>query len=582
MQAIGLAAAVDDILTIIDIIEHRFPHDNPTTSSCIAKAMIKRNSFFAIHKLPAKVLVEIIRLAASSREFHFRSRTLVDPDLLRNLSRLSRVCRMWKDIIDSTGSLWAFLAADTYSTRPLEAAIAKSGDVPVTVTLGRNQMNKADFVTMVSPLINSCRILCLTSIGGSHSIYDNIHLLVQQPSPILEELHMDGVSRGFAYRGGIGNQGDPPNPRRRKTEIWALENSSERLKVLTLRHLDWCWHRLTLPNLRDLYLSSVTVAASELIESLSGTPRLESFYVQRLTEDWTAEPPAGAAHPVPLSSLKRIEMENISTAFAHHVLSNIIPSSLEHLSLFITSFTGPVPFADASHYHNLLRSLVVAESTECTELRVGPQYLSLVVPDRDGEGEIFLGGLGLSTPAQREGFVGWISSLWVPLEPKSPLTIVLGRWGIIQPTIVPLHVGLVSELLTLDNVSDLYIGFQVGDVQLLYELLSRPMRMENGKWCWGFPKLELLLVEGQSHCEEALIQMLQARYTAINDNLGESFGRAERMETASPPSPLQTLRMVRSRRSTAFWVAMQNGRLKQIVGDEHFICEVGHPYDSSL
>lgn len=568
---------MDDIVTLIDIINHHFPHDSPTTASCLTAAMTKRNLYVAIHTLPTEVLVEIIRSAASDRQLDLRKGVIMDPDLLRNLSSLSLVCRLWKDVIDNTGSLWAFLAADTRSLRPLEMAIARSGGVPVVVTLGRSRMNIKDFVTTISPLIHSCRVLCFASTFGAGLEYGGVYNLVQQPSPILEELHLEGQYNGFVYRGGSRNKDDIQNPRERSTKIWVLENNPERLKVLRLRHVDWGWNRLALSNLRDLKLSFMTISASELFDCLLGAPRLESFHVERLSEDWTMGGPGPIAQPISLSSLHRIRMDDVSTAFAHHILSNIIPSSLKNFILSTTSWTGPVPFTGTtSTYRSLLQSVVTKESTNKTVLCVGPRCLCFLVPDQGDNSDFDINGVGLSTPTQHEECARWLSSLWAPIEPKSPLRIVFGRWGIIQPTIIPLHVELILAFLTLDNVMDLCIGFQVSNVHLLYELLSRPIRLESGKWSWGFPKLKTLFIEGQSRSEESLVQMLQARYTAmVTEDSGDFLNRLGESEaTATPPTRLQTLTVVRGSLVNEHWREAQNERLKWIVGDEHFIGEV--------
>lgn len=501
----------------------------------------------------------------------------MDPDLLKNLSSPSLVCRLWKDIINNTGSLWAFLAADTSSPRPLEMAIAKSGGVPVVVTLGRRRMNIKDFVSTISPLIHSCRVLCFAPASGADLEYGGVYDLVQQSSPILEELHLEGPHCGFAYRGGSRNKNDIHNPRERSTKIGVLDNSPERLKVLRLRQLDWCWNRLALSNLRDLKLSFMTISASELFDCLLGAPRLESFHIERLSEDWTMGGPEPIAQPICLSSLQRIRMDDVSTAFAHHILSNIIPSSLREFTLSTTSWTGPEPFTGTtSPYHNLLQSVVTKESTNMTVLCVGPQCLCFLVPDEDDNSAFHINGVDLSTPTQREECARWLSSLWAPIEPKSPLRIVFGRWGIIQPTIIPLHVELISAFLTLDNVLDLCIGFQVSNVHLLYELLSRPMRLESGEWSWGFPKLKTLFIESQSRSEESLVQMLQARYTAMAiENSGDFVNRlGDLVATATPPTRLQTLTVVRGSLVKEHWREAQNERLKWIVGEEHFIGKV--------
>ncbi|KIO15680.1 hypothetical protein M407DRAFT_34738, partial [Tulasnella calospora MUT 4182] len=336
---------MDSILTVIDIIERQLPHNLPNTVTCLATAMNKRNSFAAINKLPTEVLVEVVRLAASDRELDHDWRTglLIDPNLLKNLSRLSLVCQFWKNTIDADGSLWAFLAADTTSLRPLKMAIAKSRNVPVVITSGKNQMNEIDFAATVTPFIHSCRVLCLAPRRMGYPEEGGVYQLLQQPSPILEGLYFRGTLGGFTGWGGRDSQKDPQKPRRQKTEIWVLENSPERLKVLRLRWVDWCWARLTLSNLRDLKLSFMTISASELLECISGAPRLESFHVERLTEDWTEDADLPAAQTVPLPSLRQIQIFQVSMAFAHYMLSNIVPLSLEHIVLVTTSFTNPAP-----------------------------------------------------------------------------------------------------------------------------------------------------------------------------------------------------------------------------------------------
>ncbi|KAG8896845.1 hypothetical protein FRC00_005187 [Tulasnella sp. 408] len=567
------------ILSVIDVIERQFPHDAPSTMTCLATATTKRNSFVAINGLPVKVFVKIIRSAASDRELEWRSGTLIDPNLLKNLSQLGLVCRYWKHTIDEEGSLWAFLAADAKSLRPLKTAIAKSQGVPVVITSGKNQMNEKEFATTVSPLIHSCRVLCLASRMDGFSENEGVYQLVQQPAPVLEELYFQRSPRAYGFTGWVdrGSVEDPQKPRRWRTEVWILENNPERLKVLRLRHLDWCWTRLVLSNLRDLKLSFMKISASELVECILGAPRLESFDIERLTEDWAVDPPA--AQPVSLPCLRRIQMQNVSMAFAHSILSIIAPLSLEHIVLFTTSFTHPVPFTEnALYYQRLVSTFAAEQPAGFAALCVGPQCLKLDVQGRDKDKNAELTGFRLETPIHREEFARWLSSLWAPVEPKSPLKIFLGCWGIISPTIVPLHAGLVSALLTFDNVSELHIGFQVADIHLLYDLLSRPVLLENGKRAWGLPRLEILSVEGQPQGGELLIQMLEARYTAIaNYHSGDKRNRKKLTKTVFPPSRLQKLTVIHEVHTVPFWMMVQDEALKRIVGDEHFNVEITRP-----
>ncbi|KAG8913972.1 hypothetical protein FRC01_004290 [Tulasnella sp. 417] len=576
-RAIGLATAMDSILDIIGAIERRLPHNLPSTATCLSAAMNKQNSFLPIHKLPTEVLVKIIRLAASERELDWRTGALIDPNLLKNLSRLSLVCHFWRTTIDEERSLWAFLAADTRSLRPLKVAVAKSAGVPVVITSGRNQMPEQEFASAISPLIHCCRVLCLLSTEQWRK-EERVYELVKQPSPMLEELYFEGTRQGFTGWERTSPNG-PPKPGREKTEIWALENSPERLRVLRLRHVDWFWASLTLSNLRDLKLSFMRISAPELLEFILGAPRVESVYVEQLTEDWTVDAGAPLAQPAPLSSLRRIQMQDGSMAFAHHILSNISPLLLEHIVLTTRSFTNPVPFTEhARHYQRPLCSLAAEQPAGFATLRVGPDNVQLLVRGSDKNREVHLLGMDLATPTHREEFARWLSDLWAPVDPKRPLKIALGRWGIIQATIVPLHRGLVSSLLAFDNVSELHIGFQVDGVHHLYDLLSRPVISHDGKQAWGFPKLEVLLVEGQSQSGESLIKMLEARYNAMASYRPSSERNLENSSAmAVPPSRLQELHVIHQVYAVPSWMADQDEALKRIVGDEHFVVEVEEP-----
>ncbi|KAG9042168.1 hypothetical protein FS837_011199 [Tulasnella sp. UAMH 9824] len=563
---------MSSILTVIDVIERQFPRNLPSTATCLAIATRKRNSFVAIHKLPTEIMVELIRLAASDRELERPSGILIDPYLLRNLSQLRLVCNFWKNTIDEERSLWAFLAADTRSLRPLNAAIAKSQGVPVVITSGKNQMDEEAFAITVSPLIHSCRVLCLESRLGGYLEDRGVYHLVQQPSPILEELYFARSfdSSGWNYRRSPeGRQ----KPRRRTTNIWSLENNPEKLKVLRLREVNWCWAGLVLSNLRDLKLSSVTISASELVECISRTPRLESLHATQLIEDWTVD--ATVVQLVPPPSFRRIRMFFVSTAFIHSTLSNIDLLSLEHVHLLIY----PVPFNEDTLFQMRPYSLPMQQRPGLAALCMGPDFLKLQTLSRDEDREATLTGEDLTTPTQREEFARWLSNLWASVEPKPSLLIALGRWGCSSSPVVPLHTGLVSAFLTFDHVLELHIGFQVGDVHLLYDSLSHPVLSGNGKLTWGLPKLEVLLVEGQPHSGELLIQMLEARYTAIaNGHSGDKQNQEELTATILPPSRLQKVRIIHRVYKMPSWMIIQDEALKRIVGEEHFDVEIVEPF----
>ncbi|KAG8944230.1 hypothetical protein FRC04_002097 [Tulasnella sp. 424] len=554
MQAIVLAATMEDVYTIIGIVQARFPDNDPAAAPFLATARTKRNSFVPAQTLPPELLTDIFRRALPEPIFEGFDEAISNPHLLKTLIDFSLVCQQWKAIIDDAASLWAFLSADSASPSTLEHAIEKSQSAPLVITTGKRQLDIGVFLNMVTPHIHRCRVLCCmpNRQWRENGEQQAIEQLLQQPAPILEELRVAGGACLVDSNGRYIRQ---------PIQIWALENFAASLRVLRLVSVDWSWTPV-LSNLQDLQLSLVAISITELIDCLATTTQLRSLHLSNLRDQVIAQQPA-PSQSVTLPFLHQIYIEDVSTPFISLIISNLVPPSLKRLTLSTDSCNSPPPFTDITpYYHDLVRS-IASTKTEPICIYIEEYRQWFAISDVDNDLEVVIRGAGLRTLQARTNFARWLAGIWNPLSSVATVALFLGSRAS-DSRDLSLDRELILPLMSISNVERLQIQENVEKVQLLYRRLSYPVLSEGGTKCWLFPKLTNLEIFGQAGMELELVRMVEGRYDALRTAAGGAAGNGP-----EPPAMLEQFKLCRGR--NLYYSPTTVDRLRRIVGDGKFV-----------
>ncbi|KAG9018138.1 hypothetical protein FRB90_012159 [Tulasnella sp. 427] len=533
-QAIATAPSADDIYKITALA---YPNDVPdriisTPETSVRMAREKWNSMLPVQSLPPELLVETVRLALPEPTFDKPTGAISNPELLPALIGFSSVCRRWRDIINGAASLWAFLSADGTSASLLQLVLERSQSAPLVITTGNLRMNTAQFLSIATPQVYHSRSLCVMPfvserVGARRedSEHDAMYGLLQQPSPVLEELHING-------RRGSWSEGQFVL---REFKVWALENVAVNLRVLRVERMHWCWTP-DLSRLQELKLSRIGISPFDFILKCLGNAtnlRVLDLEALHLIQAGHQDPPL-RLEPVNLKFLQALTLSTMKTDNIARSLQCITTPSLRKLILSTTYVTAGAEslFATGTPstcYHDLFRSIVTARK-EQVPLYVFDESFRLAISNLDDGSEVTIEGLAL-TEWEATNLVKWLAAIWNPLSSVASICLILEKVNISQERIAPFtHIK---------NISSIRILEEVEDVHYLYDLLLRPAPLEGGGNDWLFPRLATLQVVGSLEAVEVpwLVHVLGARWEANQKAIPSGSAKPE------PPEIVELLRI---------------------------------------
>ncbi|KAG9042166.1 hypothetical protein FS837_011197 [Tulasnella sp. UAMH 9824] len=350
----------------------------------------------------------------------------------------------------------------------------------------------------------------------------------------------------------------------------ALQNNTQRLRVLGFGRLAEWRIGLRLNNLQELVLRESEVTVGQLLESLTGLPLLRSLVVDR--------PPAISDQAILLIStvelefLTRMELLNVTASFAHAALSHITPPSLRQLAISVRDFDLPVLTLDdiVTHCQELILSLMETHGTLPIPVRIGDNFLAVSLSEHRTSREFELSGVNLWTTQNRSRCTQSIVDLIKWWGSVSTPSFSL-QWGM-----VPLSEGngamppeILKPLMDITAVVKIQAGGAVYGVQHLYQRLAYAVRGRDGDTRrWLLPRLEVLEVEQHECFDGNLVRMLRDRYAAIARANGDP----------GAPLPFSMVKLVRTPRITP--ELDHTSEIRSIVGEEHFCLEI-NPYRRS-
>ncbi|KAG8990207.1 hypothetical protein FRB90_001861 [Tulasnella sp. 427] len=351
-------------------------------------------------QLPPELLVETVCVALPEPTVNKTIRAISNPELLPALIRHSSVCRKWKGIINGAATLWAFLSADRASVSRLRLAFEGSQSAPLVITTGNLTMNSAAFLEIIKPQVHRSQSLCVMPFVPMRERlerrrvdwdHDATYVLLQQPCPAPEELHISG-------------EREPPGQRNMP---WNATN---------LRGLDLKALRLFSANHQDPLLRLETVNI-KLLQTLIS------------------------------SAMKTVDMAG--------ALQCITTPSLRKLILSTTYAGGESPFTHITpspYYHNSFRSIVTAEKGPIG-LYASDEALRLVISKTDDGSEVSIEWLPV--PWEPTSFVKWLAVIWNPLSYVASICLNLGNVTISHELMASLtHIKNISSFRISKEVED--------------------------------------------------------------------------------------------------------------------------------
>ncbi|KAG8984830.1 hypothetical protein FRB90_005099 [Tulasnella sp. 427] len=519
---------------------HHPTNDESATSSVIQRAA--QIPFLLVHRLPVEILAYIIQLSLDMPNTTFREQDFMaisNPGLFRALVRVGSVCRRWKDVVDGTPRLWAFLSADLDSPPLLRLVAERSQSTPILITTGVAEMDMTEFFNIAAPHFHRCRVLCVMPPDWpmdreeSRDV-EGIRNLLRQPCPALEELHLIELDASSL----VDEHGTS------MIEVWALENSTANLRVLRVIGTDWCW-KPVLSGLQELNLGRVSITLANLMDScLSLAPNLRILRLDHLRLIERGDPAHLSSAPVSLDFLHRITISSTPAEDITKVTQRINTPSLREVKLQMTPTTDRIPLAFIApflHYYDLIYS-IVSTTPEPIQVLLEHRAQGITMFSPDHSSKVNIEEWQLKPQRSRTvPYAEWLANTWKSLPSTASISLTLRSIELARELLVP--------VMGIENITLLHLDSGVTKAQHLYLRLSYPVLSEGGTKRWLLPRLATIEIKESLEFAmlDPLVRMLRARYHASQDP-GAMTSRSPGQKI-DPPAAVK-LSMVQETRST--------------------------------
>ncbi|KAG8964023.1 hypothetical protein FRC00_004051 [Tulasnella sp. 408] len=446
-----------------------------------------------IHRLPPEILVEVVR-------------NYVQRDTsIRDLIRLTLVCKRWSNIVQDAPSLWTTInAAEGPSAVRKAMQVTKDALLDLRFDYSTTQMDKGAFFKAIGEQSGRCRtlVVCL-----DRALWDSFFVELQKGTPSsLEVLHLSSLSMADLSIDAVSVvRGNWPLPR---------------LKEIFLVNIPINLASLQLSGLRSLIVTSAPgTSGTDLINIIRGSPAIECICLDVL-EPLNGIPPLHEAfsHPVgnpsiQLASLVQLSLCDIVMPFLKFLLSAIATPRLETLNI-------NCELSNVSDAQLLLDGLHQQLST-LARLTTDAQNFKFV-PSSWGAYQIAIGGLylrflteDLPLKALEETWDWVFNHLGKPLK-DLPAHLHIDDW---EPEISA-RLEWLNHRLTVTKLSiqtDPYSGGAALDP--LIPLFSRPTTSTPATWL--FPQAEILETNlVQINGNDDLVEMVKNRHSAADGKNG--------------------------------------------------------------
>ncbi|KAG8950008.1 hypothetical protein FRC04_008087 [Tulasnella sp. 424] len=436
-----------------------------------------------INDLPMELLCNILWLAIPPRKPR------------RDLCRLSLVCRLWWEWIESSALFWTYVSAEdgpTYVRRALE----KSKHAPIDLRHSGHRspdMTLEALLVQAGPHIARWRPLIASLPSSPVSWKATLAALTTTPAPSLRTLNLrlGGLNLSISQDMPIILFGGAP--------------ASPSLKNITLTQIPVAFGPLRLSGLVSLALKHMaTVSTLQLFEILRNSPGLKTLRLEGNEGLAAVEPRSSAVEPIELPKLSSLIIKWIDHGAVNCLLSTIripnrrqvsIRADVSNINARSVLFTPSI-----AHILHVQPAAITALDSEPWNIKVGVDDYCSTIEFR---------GLGLdfelTEEDQIQDILGWMAEGLGSEAPGCPVQLMLDWSTFDMARLAAVPAPLVVRHLSVSETvfSILPDSFHVALSRLLESTSSG----------WPLAQLESLSVRFDTvESQRELIALLQSRY----------------------------------------------------------------------
>ncbi|KIO26610.1 hypothetical protein M407DRAFT_24057 [Tulasnella calospora MUT 4182] len=440
-----------------------------------------------VHRLPPEILVEIVHHS-------------IEPGTcLRDLIRLTLVCKRWNIIVEGAAVLWGNIDADE-GPSAIRKALEMAKDTPLDITFNEATADimREDFFKSIGERIAQWRSFAV-ALRFRHWRFV-LEDLKNGEAPKLETLCLSG-------RRGLEGSGDA-------ITLFGGRSGPPKLRDVTLAYIPINLASLQLSGLRSLTLERTRgISSTDIINIITGSPNIESIRLQRL-EFLDAEAPsqqvfsrpASFGNPsIQLPSLLYLSLDDIPASFLSLLLSSIVVPQLQTFRVDCElEEPGDAQLLLAGlHHHTPIMARLVANA-QIFEINVS--FLACY--------HIIIGGLDITLllddlPCHHsQETLDWVfTHLGKPVE-DIPFHLFLDDW---EPELA--HLEWLARRITPTKLTVYSHPYYGTDPEKIIPSLSRPT--SSTPVTWLFPRVEIIktnLVWENGNAD--IVEMIRSRHSA--------------------------------------------------------------------
>ncbi|KAG8954802.1 hypothetical protein FRC00_005702, partial [Tulasnella sp. 408] len=287
---------------------------------------------------------------------------------MESLYSLRLVSRTWRDILDSTPSVWVVLTS-TFPLTVNQASITRSSGAPLTIHFGDmndSSVQPDEFIELVGPIRDRWKVVCV-----DEDAVPTVWNYLTSPAPLLETVRLRTRPMSGAPRQGL--------------ELLGGETHS--IRQLHLYGFIVHWDRCTFRGLKHLGLASADrygLTMDMILNILAESPNLESLYIDLMKFPVSTSFPL---HPIYLPHLRTIELMFLPGNIVFPLLRHIEAPNCQMIKIQAENVRNNDEWVGESmgSFEPLLRKM--HEKSGRSQLDVSPSYVDWKTPFKRGSGK---------------------------------------------------------------------------------------------------------------------------------------------------------------------------------------------------
>ncbi|KAG8945764.1 hypothetical protein FRC04_000530 [Tulasnella sp. 424] len=435
---------------------------------------------------------------------------------VQDLVTLILVCKLWRNIVEGTPSLWRRISGRE-GLSAVRKALAMARDVPLEIAYSDDiaPMNIKTFFAEMDDRIARWKSLVVEVTDAS---FDSpLAALKTTAAPRLQTLHLIGPW-DQEWEGGA-------------VTLFGGEPAAQALKDLSLDYVQVIVAPLRLSGLRSLELNRLPIiSAEELLRVIKDSPALEELALHRLVslKDFVVPEhegglgaqsrSTGANHPaIQLLHLHHLSLLGLPVSFTHFLLSVIRPPNLRSIGLECKIHKSPASdllTTDLSHLAPALKRLTAtAEEIEINSL--GESSWTFYV------GNLKIGFDGLTVkPKHVEETLDWVSGHSGGHVKDLPASLITHEFDARSDLI--LWLGATLKVTYLELWTGSWSGHQErSQPRKIISLLSHPLAANQ----WALPALESVKTNVVDELGKSeILEMVKVRHSFIREQEEQKGG----------------------------------------------------------